>query len=74
MLVNETVQLTCPPVSDLEPYLYWIRPTNYSVKDTEVGPSDAPAPIGDVIEVKFDLGDGFGFGKSFYTEQSIALG
>ncbi|XP_050354715.1 fibroblast growth factor receptor homolog 1-like isoform X2 [Nymphalis io] len=50
VLVNETVQLTCPPVSDLEPFLYWIRPTNYSVKDTEVGPSDAPAPVGDLVE------------------------
>ncbi|XP_039759893.1 fibroblast growth factor receptor homolog 1-like isoform X2 [Pararge aegeria] len=50
VLVNETVTLTCPPVSDLEPYLYWLRPTNYTVKDTEVGPSDAPAPVGDFIE------------------------
>ncbi|XP_045779071.1 fibroblast growth factor receptor homolog 1-like isoform X2 [Maniola jurtina] len=52
VLVNETVTLTCPPVSDLEPYLYWLRPTNYTSKDTEVGPSDAPAPVGDVIETE----------------------
>ncbi|XP_023936187.2 fibroblast growth factor receptor homolog 1 isoform X2 [Bicyclus anynana] len=50
VLVNETVTMTCPPVSDLEPFLYWLRPTNYTVKDTEVGPSDAAAPIGDTIE------------------------
>ncbi|XP_050674066.1 fibroblast growth factor receptor homolog 1-like isoform X2 [Leptidea sinapis] len=50
VLVNDTVQLICPPVSDLEPYLYWIRPSNYSIKDGEVGPSDAPIPVGEVIE------------------------
>ncbi|CAH0732009.1 unnamed protein product, partial [Brenthis ino] len=50
VLVNDTVQLTCPPVSDLEPDVYWIRPTNYSVKDSEVGPSDSPAPVGDIVE------------------------
>ncbi|KAF9813791.1 hypothetical protein SFRURICE_007946 [Spodoptera frugiperda] len=51
VLVNETATLSCPPVSDLEPYLYWIRPTNYTVQDAEVGPSDMPIPFGDVIEV-----------------------
>lgn len=51
VVVNTTVQLSCPPVSDLEPYLYWIRPYNFSLKDAEVGPSDAPIPVGDVIEV-----------------------
>lgn len=51
MLVNGTAKLSCPPVSDLEPYSYWIRPSNYSLKDAEVGPSDAPIPAGDVIEV-----------------------
>ncbi|XP_013166263.1 PREDICTED: fibroblast growth factor receptor homolog 1-like isoform X2 [Papilio xuthus] len=50
VLVNDTVKLSCPPVSDLEPYSYWIRPSNYSLKDAEVGPSDAPIPAGDVIE------------------------
>ncbi|CAH2095160.1 unnamed protein product [Euphydryas editha] len=50
-IVNDTVHLTCPPVSDLEPHLYWIRPMNYSVNDSEVGPSEAPAPIG-VVKVK----------------------
>lgn len=50
VLLNETVKLSCPPVSDLEPYLYWIRPTNYSMKDVEVGPSDMPIPGGDLIE------------------------
>lgn len=54
MLVNDTVQLSCPPVSDLEPYLYWIRPTNVSLKDAEVGPSDMPIPVGFTIEV-FDF-------------------
>ncbi|KAH9643969.1 hypothetical protein HF086_004230, partial [Spodoptera exigua] len=52
VLVNETATLSCPPVSDLEPYLYWIRPTNYTVHDAEVGPSDMPIPFGDVIEEK----------------------
>lgn len=51
MLVNDTVQLSCPPVSDLEPYLYWIRPTNVSLSDAEVGPSDMPIPVGSTTEV-----------------------
>ncbi|XP_049693500.1 fibroblast growth factor receptor homolog 1 isoform X2 [Helicoverpa armigera] len=50
VLVNDTAVLSCPPVSDLEPYLYWIRPANYTAKDAEVGPSDMPIPTGDVIE------------------------
>ncbi|XP_075984549.1 heartless isoform X2 [Anticarsia gemmatalis] len=50
VLVNETATLSCPPVSDLEPYLYWVRPYNYSMKDVEVGPSDMPIPIGVTIE------------------------
>lgn len=40
VLVNDTVKLSCPPVSDLEPALIWIRPTaNISLKDIEVGPN-----------------------------------
>ncbi|XP_041982711.1 fibroblast growth factor receptor homolog 1-like isoform X2 [Aricia agestis] len=50
VLVNDTIQLSCPPLSDLEPHVYWVRPANYSLKDAEVGPSDAPIPVGDVIE------------------------
>ncbi|XP_049886015.1 fibroblast growth factor receptor homolog 1-like isoform X2 [Pectinophora gossypiella] len=49
-VVNSTVQMSCPPLSDLEPYLYWIRPLNYTLKDAEVGPSDAPIPSGIIIE------------------------
>lgn len=51
VLVNDTVTLSCPPVSDLEPYLYWVRPYNYSAKNPEVGPSDMPIPPGNVTEV-----------------------
>ncbi|XP_072933548.1 fibroblast growth factor receptor homolog 1-like isoform X2 [Epargyreus clarus] len=51
VLINDTVQLSCPPVSDLEPLLYWIRPSmNYSLRDVDVGPSDAPIPAGTRIE------------------------
>lgn len=56
------MSLTCPPVSDLEPVVYWIRPTNNSVKDSEVGPSDSPVPFGDIVEVPLvflDLGGGY---------------
>lgn len=67
VLVNDTVQLTCPPVSDLEPHLYWVRPMNYSVKDSEVGPSDAPAPIGDVVEVPNWL---LGGGSHYFNNMS----
>ncbi|XP_038207329.1 fibroblast growth factor receptor homolog 1-like isoform X2 [Zerene cesonia] len=52
VLVNDTVQLQCPPVSDLEPLVYWLRPYNTSLKDAEVGPSDAPTPVGDRIETE----------------------
>ncbi|XP_047508210.1 fibroblast growth factor receptor homolog 1-like isoform X2 [Pieris napi] len=52
VLVNDTVQLQCPPVSDLEPLVYWIRPYNTSLKDAEVGPSDSPPPVGDRIETE----------------------
>ncbi|XP_022113938.2 fibroblast growth factor receptor homolog 1 isoform X2 [Pieris rapae] len=52
VLVNDTVQLQCPPVSDLEPLVYWIRPFNSSLKDAEVGPSDSPPPVGDRIETE----------------------
>ncbi|CAH2095154.1 unnamed protein product [Euphydryas editha] len=54
-IVNDTVHLTCPPVSDLEPDLYWIRPMNYLVNDSEVGPSEAPAPIGVLVKVKLRI-------------------
>lgn len=71
VLVNDTVQLSCPPVSDLEPYLYWVRPSNYSIKDAEVGPSDAPVPAGDIIEVfNLDVGGGYVFNGSG-TPQNI---
>ncbi|KAG6443584.1 hypothetical protein O3G_MSEX002920 [Manduca sexta] len=49
-VVNTTVKFSCPPLSDLEPYLYWIRPVNISVKEVEGGPTDNPIPQGDTIE------------------------
>lgn len=76
VLVNDTVQLSCPPVSDLEPYLYWIRPINYTAKDPEVGPSDMPIPVGDIIEVYktkyfgggyYKLVMGTNFFRNFFT-------
>ncbi|KPJ10719.1 Fibroblast growth factor receptor-like 1 [Papilio machaon] len=70
VLVNDTVKLSCPPVSDLEPYSYWIRPSNYSLKDAEVGPSDAPIPAGDVIEVHiFKFG-----GERLYAKPVLTQG
>lgn len=50
-LVNDKVTLTCPPVSDLEPDVIWLRPTNYTSNNTEVGPSDAPVPEGVLVKV-----------------------
>lgn len=50
VLINETATLACPPVSDLEPHLYWLKVIN-ATNDIEVGPSDAPIPDGIVIEV-----------------------
>lgn len=47
VLVNDTVQFQCPPVSDLEPLVYWVGPYNTSLKDAEVGPS----PVEDRKEV-----------------------
>ncbi|CAH2054795.1 unnamed protein product, partial [Iphiclides podalirius] len=67
VLVNDTVKLSCPPVSDLEPYSYWIRPSNYSLKDAEVGPSDAPIPAGDVIETKL-VGETAKFSCKFLSD------
>lgn len=52
VVVNDTAQLACPPVSDLEPYLTWIKPyDNFTVKDGEVGPNELPIPPGIEIEV-----------------------
>ncbi|XP_052757960.1 fibroblast growth factor receptor homolog 1-like isoform X2 [Galleria mellonella] len=55
VLVNSTAELACPPFSDLEPVVLWFRLSNYSIKDGEVGPSDAPIPPG--YEIKSDNPD-----------------
>ncbi|CAB3233746.1 unnamed protein product [Arctia plantaginis] len=78
VLVNETVVLSCPPVSDLEPYMYWVKPFNYSLRDVEVGPSDMPIPNGVVIEVtdSFHLGDGLPLkgGERLYAKPVLTRG
>ncbi|KAL0819285.1 hypothetical protein ABMA28_008523 [Loxostege sticticalis] len=33
VLVNDTVRLSCPPISDLEPQVYWLRTSNKTVDD-----------------------------------------
>lgn len=33
VLVNSTVQFQCPPTSDLEPHLQWLRVYNYTITD-----------------------------------------
>ncbi|CAG4987589.1 unnamed protein product [Colias eurytheme] len=72
VLVNDTVQLQCPPVSDLEPLVYWLRPYNTSLKDAEVGPSDAPTPVGDRIEVFiFELGGERLYAKPVLTQGAV---
>jgi hypothetical protein len=38
VLVNDTVRLSCPPISDLEPMVYWLRSPNETLLDDEGRP------------------------------------
>ncbi|XP_063535886.1 fibroblast growth factor receptor homolog 1-like isoform X1 [Cydia strobilella] len=50
-VVNDTVTLACPPISDLEPFLYWLKAyDNFTVVDGEVGPNEQTIPNGYEIQ------------------------
>lgn len=48
VLVNSTTELECPQmIADLEPFLQWIKPTNFSIDFS----NNDTAPKGTILQV-----------------------